>query len=83
MNQVLRDSYRLLIGANLIWSPTKEFDIGLEAIYTRYGMQSERVLDLSRFPAQNAAFVNNPANTVATVSSVDAVQVRARVQRDF
>ncbi len=83
LNQVLRDSYRFLIGANLIWSPTKEFDIGLEAIYTRTGLQSGRVLDLSRFPNQTAAFVNNPANAVATVSGVDAVQVRARVQRDF
>jgi hypothetical protein len=83
LNQVLRDSYRFVVGANLIWSPVKEFDIGVEAIYTRYGMQSGRVLDLSRFPAQNAAFVDNPANPVATISSVDAVQVRARVQRDF
>jgi len=83
VSQVLRDSYRFLVGANLIWSPVKEFDIGVEAIYTRYGMQEGRVLDLSRYPSQTAAYVNNPANLVATVTSVDAVQIRARVQRDF
>ncbi|GJD29127.1 hypothetical protein PMNALOAF_0359 [Methylobacterium adhaesivum] len=83
LSQVLRDSYRFLIGANLIWSPVKEFDIGVEAIYTRYGMQEGRVLDLSRYPTQTAAYVNDPANPVATVTSVDAVQIRARVQRDF
>jgi hypothetical protein len=83
VSQVLRDSYRFLVGANLIWSPVKEFDIGLEAIYTRYGMQDGRVLDLSRYPSQTAAYVNDPANPIATVTSVDAVQIRMRVQRDF
>ncbi len=28
LSQVLRDSYRFVVGANLIWSPVKEFDIG-------------------------------------------------------
>ncbi|SFG43074.1 porin [Methylobacterium gossipiicola] len=83
VSQVLRDSYRFLVGANLIWSPVKEFDIGVEAIYTRYGVQRGRVLDLSRYPSQTAAYVNDPANPVATIASVDAVQIRARVQRDF
>lgn len=83
VSQVLRDSYRFLVGANLIWSPVKEFDIGVEAIYTRYGVQRGRVLDLSRYPSQTAAYVNDPANPVATITSVDAVQIRARVQRDF
>ncbi|SFU49031.1 Porin subfamily protein [Methylobacterium sp. 174MFSha1.1] len=83
LSQTLRDSYRFVVGGSLIWSPVKELDIGAEAIYTRYGVQSGRVLDLSRYPGQNAAFVNNLANPVATTSSVDAFQVRARVQRDF
>ncbi|KQP06748.1 porin [Methylobacterium sp. Leaf99] len=83
LSQVLRDSDRFVVGANLIWSPVKEFDIGVEAIYTRYGVQDGRVLDLSRVPTPNAGFVNDPANAVATVTGVDAVQIRARVQRDF
>ncbi|MCJ2015187.1 porin [Methylobacterium sp. J-076] len=83
LSQVLRDSYRFVVGANLIWSPVKEFDIGVEAIYTRYGPSSGRILDLGRFPSQGPAFVNNPANPVATADKVDAIQVRARVQRDF
>ena len=83
LSQVLRDSYRFVVGANLIWSPVKEFDIGVEAIYTRYGPQKGRILDLGRYPNQNAAYVNNPANPVATAGQVDAIQVRARVQRDF
>lgn len=83
LSQTLRDSYRFVVGGSLIWSPVKELDIGAEAIYTRYGVQNGRMLDLSRDPGQNAAFVNNVANPVATTSSVDAFQVRARVQRDF
>ena len=46
-------------------------------------MQNGRVLDLSRYPGQNAAYVNSLANPVFTTSSVDAIQVRMRVQRDF
>ena len=83
LSQVLRDSYRFVAGANLIWSPVKEFDIGVEAIYTRYGPRSGRILDLGRYPNQNAAYVNNPANPVSTARHVDVIQVRARVQRDF
>ena len=71
------------MGGSLIWSPVKDLDIGAEAMYTRFGVQNGRVLDLSRFPGQNAAYVNNLANPVFTTTSVDAIQVRARVQRDF
>ena len=83
VSQVLRDNYRFVVGASLIWSPVRDLDIGVESIYTRYGVTSGRVLDLSRFPAQNAAFVNNLANTIRTKTAEDTVQVRARVQRDF
>ena len=83
LSQVLRNSYRFAVGANLIWSPVKEFDIGVETIYTRYGPQNGRVLDVVRSFGQNAAYVNNPANPVATSKKVDVFQVRARLQRDF
>ena len=83
LSQTLRDSYRYVIGGSLIWSPVKDLDIGVETIYTKAGIQSGRVLDLSRYPAQNAAYVNNLANPVFTTTSTDAIQVRARVQRDF
>ncbi|TGD95321.1 porin [Methylobacterium nonmethylotrophicum] len=83
LSQTLRDSYRFVVGGSLIWSPVRDLDIGAEAMYTRYGVQNGRVLDLSRYPNQTAAYVNNLANPVFTTSSVDAVQVRARIQRDF
>ena len=83
LNQSLRDNYRFVVGGSLIWSPVKDLDIGLETIYTKVGMQSGRVLDLSRYPGQNAAYVNNLANPVFTTTATDAIQVRARVQRDF
>jgi hypothetical protein len=83
VSQVLRDNYRFVVGGSLIWSPVRDLDIGFEGIYTQYGVTSGRVLDLSKFPAQNATFVNNLANTIRTKTSEDTVQVRARVQRDF
>jgi hypothetical protein len=83
LNQVLRDNYRVVVGGSLIWSPVKDLDIGVEGIYTQYGVQSGRVLDLSKAPFQNAAYVNTLANPVRTKTSEDVVQIRARIQRDF
>ena len=83
LSQVLRDNYRFVVGGSLIWSPVKDLDIGVEGIYTQYGVQSGRVLDLSKAPFQNAAYVNNLANPVRTKTAEDVVQIRARVQRDF
>ncbi|MGT2486749.1 hypothetical protein ACU4GA_13790 [Methylobacterium oryzae CBMB20] len=62
LSQVLRDSYRcFVVGANLIWSPVKEFDIGVEAMYTRHG---RRAAASSEPPGpvsnQNAAYVSTP-----------------------
>ena len=83
LNQLLRDTYAFNVGASLIWSPVKDLDIGLEGTYQNYGVQNGRVLDLNRAPYQNAAYVNNLANPVRTITSTDVFQVRARVQRDF
>ncbi|MBY0297948.1 MAG: porin [Methylobacterium sp.] len=83
LSQILRDNYRFVVVGSLIWSPVKDIDLGVEAIYTRIGVQSGAVLDLNRFPGQSAAYVNAPANPVATTRAFDVIQVRARVQRDF
>jgi len=82
LNGVLRDTYSVYAGANLIWSPVKDLDIGVEGLYAQYGVKSGRVLDTQKF-SYSAAYVNNPANAVKTVSSTDVFQARFRVQRDF
>lgn len=83
LSQILRDTYKFAAGLNLIWSPVKDLDIGVEGMYHRYGLQSGRVLDLSAYPGQTAAYVNNLQNPVFTKTFEDVFQVRARVQRDF
>lgn len=83
LSSALRDTYQFTVGASLIWSPVKNLDLGIEGIYTQYGVQSGRVLDLSKSPNQTAVYVNNGANPVRTVSREDVFQVRARIQRDF
>ena len=82
LNGNLRDTYMLFAGANLIWSPVKDLDIGVEGFYARYGVTSGRVLDTQKFN-YSAAYVNNTANPVKTISSTDVFQARVRVQRDF
>ena len=83
LNQTLRDSYQFVAGTSLIWSPVKDLDIGVEGVYVNYGVQNGRVLDLNKVSGQTAAYVNNVANPVRTITSTDVFQVRARVQRDF
>ncbi|MCJ2013475.1 porin, partial [Methylobacterium sp. J-076] len=77
----LRDTYMLYAGANLIWSPVKDLDIGVEGMYAQYGVQNGRVLDTQKFN-YTAAYVN-AGNPVKTISSTDVFQARFRVQRDF
>ncbi|MCJ2011623.1 porin, partial [Methylobacterium sp. J-076] len=49
LNGALRDTYMLYAGANLIWSPVKDLDIGVEGMYAQYGVQNGRVLDTQKF----------------------------------
>ncbi len=81
LNGNLRDTYMLYAGANLIWSPVKDLDIGVEGIYAQYGVQNGRVLDTQKFN-YTAAQVNSGI-PVKTITSTDVFQARFRVQRDF
>lgn len=58
------------VGTNLIWSPIKNFDIGVEVLYSRVDPKG-RVLSY------------NNTNYAKTISSEDQWQGRLRVQRDF
>ena len=82
VSPVLRDSYQVAAGASIIWSPIKDLDIGLEGFYTKLGVQSGRVVDVTRSTG-NVTAASLLAGTVRTVTSTDTFQLRARVQRDF
>lgn len=62
------------VGTNLIWSPVKDLDVGVELLYNRVDPRG-RVLNLN--PGGVGGF------TTATAGSTDNYQVRVRVQRDF
>ena len=85
LSPVLRDSYQIVAGANLIWSPVKDLDIGVEGNYINTGMQQGRVIDQTKTVGVTAANFNAllAGGGVKTLSSYDAAQVRFRVQRDF
>ncbi|MBB2960765.1 porin [Methylobacterium sp. R2-1] len=76
LSQSLRDTYQIVTGASLIWSPVKDLDIGVEGQYIKTGVRSGRVSD-----GDKGTFVNNVPTR--TVSSEDVFQARFRVQRDF
>ena len=82
MSPVLRDTYQIVAGASLIWSPVKDLDIGVEGFYTKVGVQNGRVVDRTQSSGTvNAA--NIASGAVRTVTADDTYQVRMRVQRDF
>ena len=86
LSQALRDTYQFVVGANVIWSPVKDLDIGLEGFYTQYGVKNGRVIDQDKDPtAYTAARVAaiNAGGPVRTATSDGVQQIRIRVQRDF
>jgi hypothetical protein len=74
-----KDYNNYIAGSNLIWSPVKDLDIGLEALYQRAefigGASNGRVIDANK----NITLGGVPA----TVKADDNIIVRMRVQRDF
>lgn len=93
-NQTLRDVSQVNVGANLIWSPVKDLDIGLETVYNRIGISTGSVADSNKFGAtgSNTANVTGGQTNlfgaplgipVKTTSKDDDIMVRFRVQRDF
>ncbi len=72
-----KDYSNIYVGSNLIWSPVRDLDIGVEGVYQRIdtlgGASSGRVFDLNK----------GGALTGRGTSYDDQVLVRMRVQRDF
>jgi hypothetical protein len=68
------DEYR--VGANVIWTPVKEFLIGVEALYIRVVPQ-----DRVAVPLTTAS--GDPTGTFRSTGSEDTWEGRIRVQRDF
>ena len=84
------------VGANLVYSPTKNFDIGLEVTYAKLNQSltgQNGAAPTSVFVAPNTAGTNNvggllPANVIATPVlpfrvSPNMVQTRIRAERTF
>lgn len=67
-NTDIRDFNAWAVGSNVIWSPVKAFDIGVEVLYTK--------AEKSAYRAANDVFLRGR-------KSEDAVQGRLRLQRDF
>ena len=74
-----KDYSNINAGSNLIWSPVKDLDIGVEALYQRIEFLNGRVVDANKAFAGTVAGVTVPK----TVKFDDQVIVRMRVQRDF
>jgi hypothetical protein len=76
-SSLFKDYSQIYVGSNLIWSPVRDLDIGVEGVYQRIetlgGASNGRVYDLNK----------GGATTGRVTSFDDQVLVRMRVQRDF
>lgn len=70
-SNTLRDNNMIVAGANLIWSPVKDLDIGVEGAYIRTALNSGKTIDITKGALGKL------------ISSEDDAQFRFRVQRDF
>jgi hypothetical protein len=64
-----------VVGANLIWSPVRDLDIGVEALYSQVNVKN-RVVDAN-------VNVNVNGLPTRTTRSDDVFMTRLRIQRDF
>ena len=80
----LRDTYQIVAGANIIWSPVKDLDIGLEGFYTQIGVKNGRVIDIDKDPTAYPRITAITAGGFVRTTTPDGIeQIRIRVQRDF
>ena len=86
----LKDYSAISLGANLIWSPVKDLDIGIEGLYSRVDLKGGPVADLSKgsiaVTGLTLAGVQTPGSGVIPIKTVkydDVFSARVRVQRDF
>ncbi|KMO19511.1 porin [Methylobacterium platani] len=86
----LRDTSQIVVGANLIWSPVKDLDIGVEGLYNRVDLKGGAVVDQNKVSGLAVAGVNAAGLPIAangavlpTAKSADTFNIRMRVQRDF
>jgi hypothetical protein len=85
LSEALRDTYQIVAGASLIWSPVKDLDIGVEGFYTQIGVKNGRVIDRDKSPTAyaNVAGINNGTFVPRTATQDSVSTFRMRVQRDF
>jgi hypothetical protein len=93
LNPTLRDYNVTVVGSNVIWSPVKDLDIGLEGIYEAIRIDKGRVVDTNKnLPIGAINYVTGaivplgtPGSTVIFKSAKvdDHFLARFRIQRDF
>jgi len=89
-NGVVRDFSLINLTSNLIWSPVRDLDIGLELAYDRIKINGAPVADLNKcggIAVFNAGVIGpvaaGPQACPFRASHEDSYRARLRIQRDF
>ncbi len=70
------------IGANLIWTPVKQLDIGVEAVYRNLETKGRERQEFGQTLTQ-VGTGNRPDPRFTSEREQDAWEARLRVQREF
>ena len=93
LSATLRDYNSFTVGSNLIWSPVKDLDIGVEGLYQSIIIDKGRVVDTNKNLPIGA--INNATGAIVPLGSAnstvifksakvdDQLLARIRIQRDF
>ena len=93
LSPTLRDYNSMTVGSNLVWSPVKDLDIGVEGLYQAIQIDKGRVVDTNKNLPVGA--INNTTGAIVPLGSAnstvifksakvdDQLLARVRIQRDF
>jgi hypothetical protein len=71
-------------GANLIWTPVKQFDIGVEAVYRSIGVKGNTVDPFHGGTfGTTGNFIAPTGAALRRTDNEDVVEARVRVRREF
>ena len=72
------------IGANLIWTPVKQLDIGVEAVYRKFETKGNVANAFAGgMFGPGGAFIAASSLVGSGVGDDDVIEARLRIQRDF
>jgi hypothetical protein len=73
LSPTLRDYNSMTVGSNLVWSPVKDLDIGVEGLYQAIQIDKGRVVDTNKNLPVGA--INNTTGAIVPLGSANSTVI--------